>query len=137
MSPATKCLLDTDILSLYLRKQQRVVVEGQTYLRSHKVFSFSIITRFEILRGMKVKNANSQLIFFERFCSNNEILDIDDNIIVRAADIYADLYRSGRIIGDADILIAATALEYGHSVVTNNESHFERIHGLNVVNWNK
>ncbi|MGI9037213.1 MAG: PIN domain-containing protein [Pyrinomonadaceae bacterium] len=62
---------------------------------------------------------------------------MNDNIIVKAADIYADLYRRGQIIGDADILIAATALENNLSVVTNNESHFRRITDLQILNWNK
>ncbi len=137
MISRSKVLLDTDILSLYLRHQPKVVVEGQEYLQLHEVFTFSIITRFEILRGMKVKNADGQLAFFDRFCSSNEIIDLDDNIIVRASDIYAHLYKTGKIIGDADILIAATALENSLPVVTNNESHFERIPGLQIINWNR
>ncbi len=40
-------------------------------------------------------------------------------------------------IGDADILIAATAIENNLAIVTNNESHFNRITNLQVINWNK
>lgn len=54
---------------------------------------------------------------------------------MRAAEIYADLYQRGGLIGDADILIAATAIVEGCGLVTNNERHFERIEGLNVDNW--
>jgi tRNA(fMet)-specific endonuclease VapC len=86
---------------------------------------------------MKVRNATAQLQFFTLFCSKNEVLELNDNIIEKAADIYADLYKRGQIIGDADILIAATALENGLAVVTNNESHFNRITGLQVLNWNR
>lgn len=32
-------------------------------------------------------------------------------------------------------LIAASALVYGLAVVTNNEGHFSRVHGLLVENW--
>jgi tRNA(fMet)-specific endonuclease VapC len=137
MNGFSKFLLDTDILSLYLRKSPEVVAEGQKYLYQHSIFTFSIITRFEILRGMKVKNATAQLQGFNLFCLQNEIVEIDDKIIVRAADIYADLYKRGQLIGDADILIAATALENNFSVATNNENHFNRIGGLRVLNWNK
>ncbi len=52
-----------------------------------------------------------------------------------AADIYADLRRKGELIGDADMLIAASALVHGLGVVTNNEEHFERIAGLYMENW--
>jgi predicted nucleic acid-binding protein len=54
---------------------------------------------------------------------------------VRATDIYADLYRRGELIGDADILIAASALANGFAIVTNNEEHFKRVKNLEVVNW--
>ncbi len=137
MNGSPKLLFDTDILSLYFRQSPKIVAEAQKYLQQHHVFTFSIVTRFEILRGMKVRSATAQLSFFKLFCLQNEVIQLDDNIVVRAADIYADLYKHGQIIGDADILIAATALENGSPVVTNNESHFNRISNLQILNWNK
>jgi tRNA(fMet)-specific endonuclease VapC len=65
----------------------------------------------------------------------SEIISLDDPMAVRAADIYADLKAGGGMIGDADILIAASALVNGLGVVTNNEQHFRRIKGLRVENW--
>jgi tRNA(fMet)-specific endonuclease VapC len=56
-------------------------------------------------------------------------------VVVRAAEIYAALKQRGEPIGDADILIGASALAHGISVVTNNEDHFRRIPGLKVLNW--
>jgi tRNA(fMet)-specific endonuclease VapC len=72
---------------------------------------------------------------FERFCGTCQILPLTDDVVVRAADIYADLKRRGEPIGDADILIGATAAVNGLAVVTNNESHLRRIRGLQVENW--
>ena len=57
--------------------------------------------------------------------------------MTRAADIYAALRQRGEPIGDADILIAASALVNGLMVVTNNEDHYRRIPGLGVDNWLK
>ena len=73
---------------------------------------------------------------FDFLCSRNEFIGLSDKIIVCAADIYADLYKCGLLILDADILIAATALENNLAVVTNNKSHFTRITGLQVLKWN-
>ena len=42
------------------------------------------------------------------------------------------LRRSGQIIGDMDLLIAATALQYDCTLLTNNRRHFERIDGLRI-----
>lgn len=137
MNLSSKMLVDTDTLSLYFKKYSEIVREAQKYLRLNRVFTFSVITRFEILRGMKVKNAAKQIQAFDLFCEQNEVIELNDEIVVRAADIYADLYKRGQIIGDADILIAVTAIENELAIVTNNESHFERIANLKVINWNK
>jgi tRNA(fMet)-specific endonuclease VapC len=73
----------------------------------------------------------------KNFCAGNEVINLTDPIIIKAADIYADLHRRGLLIGDADILIAATALVHGYAVATNNERHFQRILGLQLENWLK
>jgi len=128
-------LLDTDTLSAVMRGNPRVVARTRAYLAEHGALAFSIITRYEILRGLKAKGATAQLEAFDRFCQTCVVLPLTDPVVVRAADIYAALRQRGEPIGDADILIAATALDYGHGIVTNNESHFRRVSGLSVENW--
>ena len=137
MSLSSRVLVDSDTLSFYIKQYPKVVAEAQNYLRQHQIFTFSIISRFEILRGMKVRGATEQLKFFDSFCRHNEIIELNDQIIIRAADIYADLYKRGLLILDADILIAATALANKLPIVTNNENHFNRISGLQIFNWSK
>ena len=128
-------LLDTDILSAIMRRNPVVLPQAREYLREHDCFTFSILTRYEILRGLKAKDANRQERAFESFCDANTVLPLSDDIIVQAATIYADLHRRGELIGDADILIGATARVQGFGVVTNNVSHFGRIKGLCIENW--
>lgn len=86
---------------------------------------------------MKAKNATKQIAAFERLCASSSIIALTDAIVVKAAEIYADLHRQGRLIGDADILIAASALVNGCGVATGNEKHFMRISGLHIENWIK
>jgi tRNA(fMet)-specific endonuclease VapC len=112
-----------------------VRAKAKAYLFTQRLFTFSVITRYEILRGLKAKDALKQTAVFVRFCARSRILPVTDEIIECAANIYADLYKRGQLIGDADILIAATALVQGLGIVTNNEAHFKRIAGLNVENW--
>ena len=111
-----------------------MVARARDYLSVHQRFAFSIITRYEILRGLKARRATQQQAAFDRFCAANTILPLSDTIVVQATEIYADLYQRGELIGDADILIAATAIVDGRGLVTNNERHFERIEGLNIDN---
>jgi tRNA(fMet)-specific endonuclease VapC len=139
-------VLDTDILSAIMRQNPVVIPKAREYLAEHSRFTFSIITRFEILRGLKAKGATTQVRVFDKFCARNMILPLTDEVVVKAADIYADLRGRGVLIGDADILIAASALVQGFGVATNNENHFQRIRDsvagrgsvpLQVQNWLK
>jgi tRNA(fMet)-specific endonuclease VapC len=128
-------ILDTDILSFLMRQNTAVLAKGNAYLSEHRQFTISIITRYETLRGLKAKGADQQASRFEDFCARSRVLSITDDVVLRAADIYADLYKRGELIGDADILIGASLLVNGCGIVTNNEGHFRRIKNLQVVNW--
>ena len=133
--PLPAALLDTDILSAVMRQSPIALTRARAYLAVHHRLTFSIITRYEVLRGLYAKNAMAQLAAFDRLCSVSTILPLSDAIVIRAATIYGDLHQRGVLIGDADILIAATGLEHGLIVVTNNESHYQRIAGIQLDNW--
>ncbi len=137
MKTVPKAILDTDILSAIMRRNPLLIPKATEYLSQHSQFTFSLITRYEILRGLKAKNAIKQLKSFDEFCLRNIILPLTDEIIVQAADIYADLRTRGLPISDADILIGATAIIFNLVVITNNENHFCRIPKLQVCNWLK
>lgn len=129
-------LLDTDTLSEIIKRRDfSIQRRAREYLGQHSGFQFSIITRYEILRGLKAKDAFSQILAFERQCQKSHVLSLDDEIVVQAAEIYALLRKRGGIIGDADILIAATALVHNLTLVTNNLDHFRRIPGLRSESW--
>ena len=118
-----------------MRRDPTVMARAKTYLSSHTRLSISIITRYEILRGLMAKNAVAQLRQFEILCASLDVLPLSDAVVIRAATIYATLHQGGQLIGDADILIAATALENGWALASNNGRHLSRIPGLNVDNW--
>jgi tRNA(fMet)-specific endonuclease VapC len=129
-------LLDTDTLSEVIKRRDFTIQrQAQEYLRLHRRFQFSIITRYEILRGLKAKDALRQILAFERQCQKSNVLPLNDEIVVQAAEIYGLLKKRGAIIGDADILIAATALIHDLTLVTNNLDHFRRIDGLRSESW--
>lgn len=130
-----KALLDTDILSAIMRRDSAVLSRAHAYQQEHGKFTISIITRYEILRGLKAKDAVAQLRRFELFCAASEILPLSEPIVSKASDIYAILKKQGKPIGDADILIAATAIASGLSLVTGNVAHHGRIPGIVVENW--
>ena len=50
----------------------------------------------------------------------------------RHAELWAELARTGSVIGPHDLLIAATALAQGHALVTINQREFSRVPGLRL-----
>lgn len=50
-----------------------------------------------------------------------------------AGTIYAELARRGEQIDDMDILIAASAMNAGATMVTDNPKHFRRVKQLEVI----
>lgn len=132
MKPA---LVDTDILSEFLRGTSSVVKNAEKYLQEYDAINFSIITYYEVLNGLLYKDARKQLQKFTDFAELNKILPLTISATKQAAEIYAELKKTGQPIGHTDCLIAGIALTNGLQLVTNNTDHFKRINGLELVNW--
>lgn len=62
-----------------------VVTKAREYLAEHRAFAFSIITRYEILRGLKAKNAVVQLRAFDSLCAGSQIVPLTDGAVVKAS----------------------------------------------------
>lgn len=57
-----EALLDTDILSAIMKGNPLAVARAGEYVTEHGSLTLSIITRYEILRGLKAKNATAQVL---------------------------------------------------------------------------
>jgi len=129
-------LLDTDILSEVLKQRNQTVLKhASKYLQLYGQFSLSIFSRFEIARGYREKHAIRQLERFEVFCSHSMVLPLDATIFERAADLWAIARQGGHPHGDADLLIASTALNHRLVLATGNTAHFAWIAGLALADW--
>lgn len=67
-------LVDTDVLSEFLRDHPGAVKNVKRYLAEYEALSFSIITYYEILNGLLYKDARRQLEKFNRFAELNKIV---------------------------------------------------------------
>ncbi len=132
-----KCVLDTDTLTAFFREDAAVVRQATAYLKHYDKLTISIVTYYEVLRGLSYVNATRQLKVLEEFIETNEVLALDMASIRCSADVYKQLRRHGELIGEADMLIAGIAIANGYTLATNNTRHFSRVQGLGIVNWLK
>lgn len=64
-----------------------------------------------------------------------QVLPFDRRAANAAAELRADLERTGRPIAPCDTLIAGTALAHGAVLVSRNIREFDRIEALRVEDW--
>ncbi len=69
------------------------------------------------------------------FCQHSFIFPVTDAIFDRTADLWVTARNSGLVTRDADTIIAATALEHGRVLVTDNTRHFAWIPQLRLADW--
>jgi tRNA(fMet)-specific endonuclease VapC len=135
-----KTLLDTDILSEVLKGVNcQVLSRSNTYLQAFGQYTISVITVMEIVRGWHRLQREDRVQRFLAALPTTEVLSVDSSTAELAGRIYADLQRTGQLIGVADSIIAATAIQHDLVLVTGNQSHYQRVQsqGYNskLDNW--
>jgi predicted nucleic acid-binding protein len=135
-----KVLLDTDILSEYLKGHDRNVTRrAADYARIYGVFTFTSVTVHEIVFGLEVKNATVQLQKVLAWLDQNEQMTPDARDYLDAAKIKAQARKQGFIVELADCLIAAVAVRLDVPLVTGNTEDFQALQstgaGLRIENW--
>jgi tRNA(fMet)-specific endonuclease VapC len=87
--------------------------------------------RFGVEKAGQLKLA--QLV--EAYLDRLAILDWTDEVSGHYARIRSELERSGKPIGNMDLLIASHAVSLRMTLVTNNLKHFSNVPGLSVEVW--
>ncbi|MBW9086679.1 type II toxin-antitoxin system VapC family toxin [Rhizobium wenxiniae] len=127
-------LLDTNVISDLIRNPSgraatRVVGLSEGELRT------SIIVAAELRYGVAKKGSQRLADLVDSVLADFEILPWEAPADMHYASVRHGLSRSGLLIGDMDMLIAAHALSLDAVLVTDNEREFSRVSGLKVENW--
>lgn len=135
-----KAILDTDILSEYLKGHNATVAKrAADYVKDHGVFTFTSVTVYEIVYGLELKGASSQLKKVTAWLSQNEEVTPTAADYLGAAGIKAAARRQGIVVELPDCLIASIAVRLNRPLVTGNTGDFQAIRkiGINLVieNW--
>lgn len=113
------CLIDTDILIDFLRQREyaKQLLETQAVKGP---LAISVITHLEIYQGMKNREEAATSAFLDGLVT----ITVDVLIARQAGIMLGSLRAKGKTIGIADAIIAATALELGVPLFTNNVAHY-------------
>jgi tRNA(fMet)-specific endonuclease VapC len=131
--------LDTDTVTKLLKKHpggQRVVDRFRQEILRNSRFIVCPVVFYEIRRELVLKKAKVQLAAFEQLMGAMAWMDFTLAVWERASDLWSVLRARGRSHHDADVLIAAHALEHRAVVVTGNVRHFQHT-GVRFEDWGR
>ncbi|MET7254491.1 type II toxin-antitoxin system VapC family toxin [Dyadobacter fermentans] len=72
----------------------------------------------------------NQIDYWEDFLFRTQVLAFDKEVARTAVGINKTLKKQSKLIGMADLFIAATAVHYSLPLITLNVKHFERVDEL-------
>ena len=124
-------MVDTDWVIDYMHRVRHVV--DRVAELTPAGIGLSVISLAELYEGVQ-RDADAQRSEREldAFLERVYLLDVDEETCRIFGRERARLRADGNLIGDLDLLIGATALRHGLTLLTNNRRHFERIEGLAV-----
>jgi tRNA(fMet)-specific endonuclease VapC len=129
----TGFMLDTDISSYTIKRRPATLAEK--FERLAETLSVSVMTAAELRFGAAKAGRPKLVELVEAYLERLAILDWTDEVTGHYARIRSELERSGKPIGNMDLLIASHAVSVGMTLVTNNIKHFSTVPGLKVEVW--
>ena len=98
--------------------------------------AISEITLAELLYGA-YKGGYERHSHEVRFVKEHfKVIPISDSVI-KYAQLRTQLEADGIRLDNFDLLIAATAITEGFTLITHNKKHFDRIPGLKIKDWER
>lgn len=126
-------LVDTDWVIDHFNRVEPVTRRLQELQKEG--LALSIISVAELWEGAYYsKDPGRSQAMLEEFLRGITVLGIDEEICKRFGQLRGSLRRQGKVVGDFDLLIAASALRHNLTLLTNNRRHFESVEGLRIGN---
>ena len=128
-------MLDTDIASYLIRGDHPAVTAKFTEL--YERCAISSITAAELQYGARKRNHRALTQKVQALCNLMTIIPWNGEAASAYAKLRVELETPGTPIGNMDMLIAASAVAEGATLVTNNIEHFSKIASLKLENWRR
>ncbi|MFW6196402.1 MAG: type II toxin-antitoxin system VapC family toxin [Thermoplasmatota archaeon] len=122
-------LIDTDWAVDYLKG----VNEKVSFLQSAEDLYITSISIGELMEGIEGSEKKEDRIRgLENFLTNITVVSFTEEMAYTFGKIRNDLRKKGKLPGDIDLMIAATALHLDLEVLTDNKKHFEHIPSIEL-----
>ena len=122
-------VIDTGIFIEHLRKPDKSKTILASLPNDTSIF-VSAVTVYELMMGAIDNQKKTDV---ETLLNGLPILPFNEEVSLKAAEIYHNLRRRNSLIEFRDIFIAATALTFQLPIKTLNLGHFQRIENLELV----
>ncbi len=109
---------------------------GWLAARPSELVEIAAVTVAELWHGIERADAAHKLKrerYVRSVMEGMLIVPYTEATAMEHARLWAALEATGRMIGDYDLIVAASALERGSSLATFNQRHFSRVRGLKVI----
>ena len=127
-------LIDTDTVIYHLKGVKNVVEAFAAHAASP--MAISVITYGELVYGAwKSAHPTHNLPKLRRLAELIPVIEVTRGVMDTFGSLKAELEKAGKMLDDFDLMIAATAMMHGYTLVTNNRRYFSRIPGLPVESW--
>jgi len=128
-------LLDTNVVVAFLNGDTLILQNIKDEINR---IALSSLVVAELDYGAKVSHrAKENLEKLYRFIDVVQVVPFDIECAKMFGTIKSKLRSIGKLTGEVDALIAATAMAYKATLVTANRKHFENIEGLKIEVWPK
>lgn len=127
--------LDSDICIELMRGRLPYICELMQN-SDPSLFGIPAVVEGELRTGaLKSRHPKKNTLLVERFLAPFKSVPFGRAAAISYGKIRADLEAQGMKIGPNDLLIAATALSAGSTLITHNVREFTRVKGLSVEDW--
>ena len=132
----TRFMLDTNIVSYYLRRSSSALEEKLNDGLRGGSCVISAITRAELRCGQAAMGtADKRRVLIDGFFLRLPNLPWTIEAADQFGTLKSQLIRTGTPLGELDTQIASHALAENLILVTHNTRHFDRIEGLQLEDW--
>ncbi len=135
-------LLDTNILSELRRPKPEPKVVAFVAAQPLEALHLSVVTLAELRFGIELLSEvdrratlNDWLAHQVRPMFEGRVLSITEDIMLRWRLLVEEGRKAGHTFSQPDLIIAATAIELGLTVVTRDRQHYDKAHAMVMNPW--